>query len=76
MKIHLTADPLNNEEDMGFWWNRGCDSIAAVTVDTTGLRFDGADFTVVVDHPGEKNETVKVLVNDIVVFSSLRSKVA
>ena len=70
MKTHLTADPANNDEDMGFWWNRGCDSIAAVSIDNTGLRFDGGDFTVIVDRAGQCDESVRVLVNDVVVFGS------
>lgn len=71
-KISLSADHRNNEEDVSFWWNRGCESIAAVAMDSTGLRFDGTDFTVIVDHAGQSNERVRVLVNDIVVFSSVR----
>lgn len=76
-KITMTSDPANTEGgDNGFWWNSGCSSIAAVTVDPTGLRFDGRDFTVIIDRPGQNNESVKVLVNDVVIFSSVRSKVA
>ena len=52
-KISLSADHRNNEEDVSFWWNRGCESIAAVAMDSTGLRFDGTDFTVIVDHAGQ-----------------------
>ena len=69
--VWLSSDPANTEGgDMGFWWNRGCNSIAAVSVDETGLRFDGSDFTVIIDNPGQTNESVKVLVNDVVVFGS------
>jgi len=73
--IWLSSDPANCESgDMGFWWNCGVNSIAAVTVDATGLRFDGGDFTVIVDNPGQSNESVKVLVNDVVVFGSVKAK--
>jgi hypothetical protein len=74
-QIWLSADPANTDcGDMGFWWNRGCNSIAAVSVDETGLRFDGGDFTVIIDNPGQTNESVKVLVNDVVVFGSVKAK--
>jgi hypothetical protein len=79
-KIHLSADPANTNEDIGFWWNSGCNSVAAVSIDPTGIRFDGQDFTVIVDNPGRKNESVRVLLNNvltdsnIVLYSSVKAK--
>lgn len=74
-KIWLSSDPANSDGgEQGFWWNSGVNSIAGLTVDKTGLRFDGRDFTVIVDNPGQNSENVKVLVNDIVVFSSVKAK--
>lgn len=74
--VWLSSDPANTDggSDMGFWWNSGCNSIAAVTVDATGLRFDGGDFTVIVNNPGQSNESVRVLVNDVVVYGSVKAK--
>ena len=79
-KIHLSADPANTDEDAGFWWNSGSNSVAAVSIDSTGIRFDGQDFTVIVDNPGRKNESVRVLLNNvltssnIVLYSSVKDK--
>lgn len=74
-KIWLSSDPLNTDGgDNGFWWNSGVNSIAGVTVDPTGLRFDGGDFTVIVDKPGQTGENVKILVNNVVIFNSVKSK--
>lgn len=83
MKKVLTSDPANTEEDMGFWWNvrrnpgkpnESVESVAAVTIDPTGLRFDGRDFTVEIARPGEPNESVEVVVGGVVVFRSVKSK--
>jgi len=74
-KIHLSADPANTENtENGFWWNSGVNSVAGISIDSTGVRFDGRDFTVEISNPGCTNESVEVFVNDVVVFRSVKSK--
>ena len=74
--IWLSSDPANEEggEDHGFWWNKGCNAIAAASVDSTGIRFDGGDFTVIVDNPGQSGESVKIMVGDVIVYSTAKAK--
>ena len=57
-----------------FCWTSGESSIAGASLCPTGLRFDGRGFTVVVDNPGLPSESVKVLVNNVVIFNSVKEK--